>query len=156
MTSTDDKTMEEAAGQKRKLTAQSSFDEEMDFDGFSELDKLDPSDASSSAPQQTPSTQQPLSQAQNQPASVPPQNGNPVQNGVKFSTPYFQKYVNFSSWLMDFLPLLPFTPPPMVTNKPHHPNNKCTLNKGPARLGNPRNSRAFCRNYCLPSQVFPR
>lgn len=84
MASAEDKTMiEESAGQKRRLAVTQSFDEEMDFDGFSELDKLDPVDTSATIPQQPqhpPTSSQPPS---NQPASVPPNNsGNLLQNGT--------------------------------------------------------------------------
>ena len=57
-----------------KIAPQTSFDEEMDFDGFSELDKLDPIESAQQLqqPQQQSLTQQPY--PQNQPASVPPSN----------------------------------------------------------------------------------
>lgn len=82
MASNEEKIMEEqTTSQKRKLTAQVSYDDDMDFEGFSELDNLNPTDTA--AVQQTPS--QPPVQNQ-QPASIPSSisASNPMQNGQVF------------------------------------------------------------------------
>ena len=79
MASNEEKPMEEqSTSQKRKLTTQASFDDEMDFDGFSELDKLNPVEAAAA---QQPPSQPPLQNQQ--PASVPStiSANNPIQNG---------------------------------------------------------------------------
>ncbi|CAK5061997.1 unnamed protein product [Meloidogyne enterolobii] len=77
MTSSEDKTMEEhSTERKRKMASQPSFDDEMDLDGFSELDKLDPVDS-----QQQQSTQQSSLQSSAPSCSS---TSNPVHNGPVF------------------------------------------------------------------------
>lgn len=56
---------------KRKMTAQASFDDELDLDGFSELDKLDPVE-----------TQQSHSAQSSAPSCS--STSNPVHNGPVF------------------------------------------------------------------------
>lgn len=78
MTSSEDKTMEEhSTERKRKMASQPSFDDEMDLDGFSELDKLDPVDS------QQQSTQQSSHSVQSSAPSCS-STSNPVHNGPVF------------------------------------------------------------------------
>ena len=80
MTSSEDKTMEEhSTERKRKMASQPSFDDEMDLDGFSELDKLDPVDSQ----QQQQSTQQSSHSVQSFAPSCS-STSNPVHNGPVF------------------------------------------------------------------------
>lgn len=53
MATNEEKNMAEQStvGQKRKLTAENSFDDDLVLDGFSELDKLEPIETTSSQQQ---------------------------------------------------------------------------------------------------------
>jgi hypothetical protein len=76
MASNEDKKMDvQAADQKKKLAAQASFDEDMDLDGFSELDKLEPAVDAQQHQSSMPSSSH---SAQNPSTSTPPN----MQNGT--------------------------------------------------------------------------
>uniref|UniRef100_A0A1I8B2C9 HUN domain-containing protein n=1 Tax=Meloidogyne hapla TaxID=6305 RepID=A0A1I8B2C9_MELHA len=84
MTSSEEKTMEEhSTDRKRKMTAQASFDDEMDLDGFSELDKLDPVES-------TQQTQQSHSAQSSAPSCSSTSNlvhNGPILNGLTTASP---------------------------------------------------------------------